>query len=265
MTRKRILVVDPNPSTLDYLRQKLDASNLHLRLVHGGEEALDHVAHEGYDLIISALEMPPPNGMRLLVELQSRGLKIPIIFLSKLFAGESDARARLAELGPYVLLDKPIHMNRLYAAIEAALQVKIHWSELRDAPRLPIHLELNFTIRGHHDTRIPVRAETVDLSMSGVCFERTMCEICTGYERGGVHADCVLFKYAAKNLAGKSVDMTIHVAEGEVLRLSGRVVHTLIEEGTTREFIGVRFTDLSDRQREKLRALLKREGAEAQA
>lgn len=265
MIRKQILIVDPNPSTLDFLREKLDAANVHIRTVRSGEEALDHLSRTPCDLMITALEMPPPNGMRLLVELQSRGLKVPIIFLSKLFAGESDARARLAELGPYVLLDKPIHMNRLYAAIEAALQMKIHWSELRDAPRLPIHLELNLTIQGHHDTRIPVRAETVDLSMSGVCFERTMCEVCTGYERGGVHADCVLFRYADRNLRGAPVEMTIHVGEHETLRLRGRVVHTLIEEGTPREFIGVRFTELSDRQREKLRDLLKREGAEAQA
>lgn len=259
--RKHVLIVDPNPATLDFLREKLDAPNVAIRTVHGGAEALEKLSQEPYDLVISALEMPPPNGMRLLTELQGRGVKSPIIFLSKLFMGETDVRDRLAALGPYVLLDKPVYMNRLYAAVEAALQVKVQWNEMRGAPRLPLHLELHFTIRGRHDTVIPMRAETVDLSMSGVCFERTMCDACTGYERGGVHADCVLFKVAHRNAGGRPIEMAIHVGDTETLRLQGRVVHTLIEEGTTREFVGVRFVDVTDRQRERLRELLKKEGA----
>lgn len=259
--RKHVLVVDPNQATLDYLKEKLEAPSLVIRVAPGGIEALAKLSEEPFDLVICALEMPPPNGMGLMTEMQSRGHKTPIIFLSKSYVGDNAVRDRLAALGPYVLMDKPVHVNRLFHAVESALGVKVDWNETRGSPRLPMHLELHLTIRGHHDTRIPMRAESVDLSLSGVCFLRTTCDVCTGYERGGVHADCVLYKYALKNLKGRPLDMIIRVSDTETLRLRGRVVHTLIEEGTTREYVGAVFEGLTDRQRERLRELLKKEGA----
>lgn len=118
---RQLLVVDTDHNTLDFLKARLDAPNIHIRTAYGGEEAVELISQTKFDLLISALEMPHPNGVDLLIELDSRGIHVPVIFLSKLFRNDSAVRERLKSVGPYMLLDKPIFMNRLYEAVETAL------------------------------------------------------------------------------------------------------------------------------------------------
>ncbi|OHB71226.1 MAG: hypothetical protein A2W23_09350 [Planctomycetes bacterium RBG_16_43_13] len=259
---KSILLVDTNTDTLEYLKNHLDAPNIHIRIAKNGEEALDILSNSNIDLLVTALEMPHPNGVDLLVEMDSRGLSMPVIFLSKLYREDKGVRERLHTLGPYMLLDKPIFMNRLYEAIEVALQFKINWEERRASTRYPIRLDMQLSFNTPIGVGETIKTKTIDLSMTGVCFEKPVCEVCTGYEKGGVHKDCVLYPYAIAKIYSNPLDIYIKISESETLQLKGKVVHTLIEgeqyNKNSREFIGIRFVDVSHDKREELKMLLKR-------
>lgn len=107
-------------------------------------------------------------------------------------------------------------------------------------------------------TTVLVKAKTIDLSLSGVCFERTVCEICTGYEKVTVHKDCIFYKYSIPKMDSESLDLYIYISESEVLNLKGKVVWTLIEKDSEHEFVGIRFANVSHDKREKLRDILKK-------
>lgn len=254
---RTILVVDPDKPTVDYLRSKLGATNLNIWSAFGGDAALEILRNRLFDLVISALEMPPPHGLMMVRRMRDSGNHTPVILLSKWLHDPAIVSREVQSLERCTHLDKPIFMNRLYRAIEATLQMKIHWTEQRKVPRWPLRLDLNTTLRGFRDVRIPVRAQTIDISSEGLCFERTMCDVCTGYEPGGVHPDCILFKHAMKNEAARTLELDLIVSKHERLRLKAKVAHTFIEEGTNREFIGVEFVELTEADRERLRYLLK--------
>lgn len=254
---KSLLLVDSDAATLSFLREKLEAPNLKIRAVIGGDEALTSLRRDAYDLVLCALEMPGPRGVDILTEMRGRGSRTPYLFLTKVLDDAAPARERLRPLAPCDVLDRPVFLNHLYERIEFHLQTKIEWRERRLNPRHPVQVDLMLTLRGRTDTVISIRSRTIDLSLGGLQFERRTCDVCTGYEKGGIHADCILSRYAFR--PGGEV-LTVSLLEGgrPPLLLRSRAAWTLIEEGTSREFVGLRFESLSPDERARLRDLIER-------
>ena len=238
---KRALLVDPDPETLRYLQDRLGASNLQIRVCGSAADAMDRLSREKIDLVVSGIDLAD----------ELRG-SIPAIFLVRQGVG----RTMFDPSGPYRMLEMPILMSDLYTHVEAALGMKVHWEAYRTAPRLPISLEISVVFMGRTDTVISIKAKTLDLSMDGLKFERTMCQICTGYEKGGVHPDCILAKYSWTKPGSEPVGVKLHLSGNRTLELRAKVVSTLIEEGSPREFIGLRFVEMAPDQRDRLRAIL---------
>lgn len=252
---KEILVVDIDRDTLEFIKTRLDAPNIRVTLAYGGESALERIRAKRFDLIISALEMPHPNGMDILVETRSRDERTPFIFLSKLFREDTDVRERLSSLGPYILLDKPIFMNSLYEAIEKLLEFKINWEERRKHFRYHIELIVEFHFTDHIGNFFNVKAKTVDLSLGGMSIFKKVCEACTGYTMGSVHSDCVLYKHSMLKSDSTALDFFIHLKHGEMVAIKGKVIHTIIDK--EREILGIRFEEISEDALHKLKKFLK--------
>ncbi len=253
--KKIVLIIDPDPRTLEFLREKLDASNLHADIALGGSVGLASAQTGKYDLVISALEMPRPHGMDIIGDFMSRGVDTPIIFITRLLDEYPETRDRIESLGPYEVLDKPLFINRLYERIEARLDMKIHWRERREINRIPMALEVLFTVKGNLETGTFIQATTVELSMGGLSLERQMCEVCTGYEPGRIHSDCILAPFSLEP-RGRPVQLKLKMPNGNQLVLSARMVYTLIEEKTSRETIGVKFVEMTADQKRALSAIL---------
>lgn len=252
-----VLVVDPDHSNLSFLREKLEASNLKVRTADSGEEALILLGRDAFSLVVCALEMPHPNGLELLVRAREHGMRGPFLFLTRLGNGGAKVRDRAASYAPVDFLDRPVFLNRLYERIEFLLQMKIEWRERRISDRYPVHVDLTLTIRGKTDTVFTVRSKTIDVSLGGLQFERKTCDICTGYQKGGVHPDCILARFALRP-GGQAFPIALLPADEKPLPLRARVAWTLIQEGTTREFVGLKFEDMNHDERERLRAFIRR-------
>jgi DNA-binding NtrC family response regulator len=66
MNAKKILVVDDEPGVLDYFSRILAAPEYEVHGATGGQEALDKLAGNGFDMLILDLVMPGMDGMEVL-------------------------------------------------------------------------------------------------------------------------------------------------------------------------------------------------------
>ena len=82
---RKILLVDDDRDVhllLETLIQRSFNSKIGLTTFHSGQEALDSVALDLFDIIICDLEMPNGNGNFFFSEFQNLNLQIPFIFFT---------------------------------------------------------------------------------------------------------------------------------------------------------------------------------------
>lgn len=127
----RILIVDDNSMSRDLLRQTLERQGHHVEEASGGQQALDTLGEQAYDLVLLDLRMPDLSGLEVLERLQEQGLlsRQTVVMLSA--SDEMDVVARCIELGAEDYLIKPVNMVLLRTRVSNYLELK----QLRDAQR----------------------------------------------------------------------------------------------------------------------------------
>ncbi len=107
--KKKILIVEDEKPMAHALELKLTHEGFDAHQAGNGEEALEILSKEKYDLILSDLIMPKMDGFSLLEELKKKGVKTPVIILSNLSQEEDEKRASsLGAKGFYIKSDTPI-------------------------------------------------------------------------------------------------------------------------------------------------------------
>ena len=119
--RKRILIVEDQPDTLEMLAASLQANRYETLLSSSATGALEIAMFEHFDLLISDIAMPDMDGLQLIKDLRRRvGLRtIPAIALTG-YASQKDVEAAIAA-GFNLHLTKPIDPAELTAAVERLL------------------------------------------------------------------------------------------------------------------------------------------------
>lgn len=125
---KRVLVVEDNPMNQRILRDILERVGHSVTIAGDGEEGVQTLRAQRFDLVIMDLRMPRLTGQQAIARIRADAdravRRTPVIALS---ADVVDAqRAALADLGFDAFLSKPIELPRLLAAID-------HWSEREHA------------------------------------------------------------------------------------------------------------------------------------
>lgn len=94
---KKILIIEDEKPMAKALELKLNKSGLETRVVFNGEDALQLLAKEKFDMILLDLVMPKMDGFAVLKELKSREIKTPVIVTSNL--GQEEDAKKAKELG----------------------------------------------------------------------------------------------------------------------------------------------------------------------
>ena len=118
--RARVLVADDNPTNRQVVGKILERAGHAVTLVNDGEQALDAIEREAYDLVVLDRNMPGMGGMAALQALRliTRGReRLPVIMLSADVTPE--AKREALEAGADCFLSKPLESVRLLEEIQA--------------------------------------------------------------------------------------------------------------------------------------------------
>jgi two-component system copper resistance phosphate regulon response regulator CusR len=116
----RLLIVEDEPKTGDYLQQGLTEAGFVADLARTGTDGL-HLARTGeYDLIVLDVMLPGIDGWGVLQALREDGRQLPVLFLTA--RDDVADRVRGLELGADDYLVKPFAFSELLARIRTLLR-----------------------------------------------------------------------------------------------------------------------------------------------
>lgn len=114
----RVLLVDDDPSVLRGLRRLLSNTSFRVDCARDVRQALAQLRTKAFAVVITDLEMPGGNGLRLLVELQKRYPEtLRVVHSSHVQAVKNRLVKRLA----HRLLDKPATLFALRDTLDMVL------------------------------------------------------------------------------------------------------------------------------------------------
>jgi len=118
--KKRILVVEDEPSLSMAIRDELEFEGFEASVVEDGITGFDRILAEAPDLVILDLMLPGKSGFEICREVRGRGMATPIIMLTAR-ALEVD-RVKGLDLGADDYVIKPFSLAELVARIRAVLR-----------------------------------------------------------------------------------------------------------------------------------------------
>jgi two-component system OmpR family response regulator len=113
----RVLVIEDDRETAQFLQKALKESGHSADLAGDGETGLAMAQEGGYDILIVDRMLPKLDGLSVVKELRSEGLRAPVLILSAL--GDVDDRVKGLRAGGDDYLTKPYAYSELLARIEA--------------------------------------------------------------------------------------------------------------------------------------------------
>lgn len=116
----RLLVVEDDPDLNKQLTLALEKSGYAVDRSHDGKEALFLGENEPYDAVVLDLGLPKVDGITILQDWRSRGLKVPVLILTA--RDQWDDKVRGFDAGADDYLAKPFHVEELLARLRALLR-----------------------------------------------------------------------------------------------------------------------------------------------
>lgn len=116
---ERILVVDDDAGVRSVLASMLEVAGYAVQTAANGKEALDLLAVDSFDLIITDLVMPEQEGIETIKILRRDYPQIRVIAMSGAFGGDYLKIAGL--LGAHSTMPKPLRMEKVLEIVEKSL------------------------------------------------------------------------------------------------------------------------------------------------
>jgi two-component system copper resistance phosphate regulon response regulator CusR len=116
----KILVVEDEPKTGDYLKQGLSEAGFVVDLARDGRDGLHQALMDAYDLAILDVMLPGIDGWQVLQGLRKAGKDIPVLFLTAKDSVED--RVKGLEAGADDYLVKPFAFAELLARVRILLR-----------------------------------------------------------------------------------------------------------------------------------------------
>ena len=118
----RLLIVEDEKNLCDTIAKNLYGARYEVDTSYDGDDALDCILSEDYDLIVLDLNLPGTDGMDILKELRKKNEETKVIILS----AKSQIADKVAGLdaGANDYLEKPFHLQELEARIRSLTRRK---------------------------------------------------------------------------------------------------------------------------------------------
>jgi two-component system OmpR family response regulator len=116
----RILVIEDDSDTQDFLRECLKEKGFAVDTADTGTRGLYYAKTNEYDLILLDYSLPEKNGFAVCEELRTAGINTPIIMISVTDAIKHKVRGLTVGADDYI--SKPFYFEELHARIQAILR-----------------------------------------------------------------------------------------------------------------------------------------------
>lgn len=136
----KILIVEDELKTGQYLRQGLTEAGFVVDLARDGTDGLHLALHGEYDLLILDVMLPGLDGWQVLQTLRLRGLHMPVLFLTA--RDQVEDRVKGLELGADDYLVKPFSFAELLARVRTILRRGRTGSEVTTLQVADLELDL---------------------------------------------------------------------------------------------------------------------------
>lgn len=111
----RVLLVDDEGSLLLTLAANLELEGFEVVVAESGERALEIVAKQPFDLVLSDIRMPGMSGVELFQRIRQREPEMPVVLMTA-FALEELVDQALSQ-GAFMVLPKPFSIEQVVAAL----------------------------------------------------------------------------------------------------------------------------------------------------
>ena len=116
----KILIVEDEPKTGEYLSQGLSEAGFAIELVQNGDDGLHRALQYEYDLVILDVMLPGLNGWQVLQSIRKHGLQVPVLFLTA--RDQVEDRVSGLEMDADDYLVKPFSFAELMARVRTILR-----------------------------------------------------------------------------------------------------------------------------------------------
>jgi DNA-binding NtrC family response regulator len=114
----KILVVDDEKKMVKLLVSALETRGHEVTGVHGGQEALDLMKDQAFDVVLTDLRMEPVGGMDVLAQVRQASPQTSVIILTAY--GEVKTAVEALQKGAFQYLTKPINFQEVAHVVEQA-------------------------------------------------------------------------------------------------------------------------------------------------
>ena len=123
----KILIIDDEADLIEIIADELTEHTIFQAA--NGKEGLESALKNNPDLIISDINMPQMDGLKMLEQLRINGFSEPVILITA-FTDTNKIREAW-RLGAFDFLDKPIAMDKLHSAVKKAFKFGVQFNESR--------------------------------------------------------------------------------------------------------------------------------------
>lgn len=117
----RILIVDDDVNTLASLSRAFRLAGHDASVADQADKGIEAAKTSAFDLILSDVVMPGKDGLEMLAELKTAGVRTPVVMMSGQASLEMAVRA--TKLGAVDFLEKPISTDKLLLTVENTVKL----------------------------------------------------------------------------------------------------------------------------------------------
>ena len=185
-----IFVVDDDASVRDAISNLLESVGLRGETFASADEFLSAPRPEAPSCLILDVKLPGRNGLEVQEELESIGIRIPIVFITA--HGDVPMTSRAMKAGAVDFLAKPFQKKDLLDAVHQALE--------RDRIQRQEQAEVS-KLRARVDSLTPREREVMDLVVTGLMNKEAAAKLGLSEITVKVHRGRVMQKMEADSLA----------------------------------------------------------------
>ena len=175
---EHILVVDDSPTQLVQLRLMLEEGGFAVKTVSDGMDALESIGEEMPEIVITDLQMPNMNGLRLVEEIKCQYPSLPVILTTS--QGSEDIAVEALNQGASSYVPKREMASTLVSTVEQVMGVARANKSLREienyttASAVELRLPPDETLIPHVISRIESVLKEVGLFDEAECMQIAM-------------------------------------------------------------------------------------------